>query len=214
MSEVLRELVVELSLDSDNFSRNMRTINQQIKEAESTFRLAGAGVDKFETSVKGTESKLALLSDKLREQNRAVEQYSRALVAANKKLADSYERQEKMKSSLADARVEYDRLTSAVERARSKYNLYSASLGENDSVTIALKGNLDALIREQEEAAKSENHAFIKNNNATFIATAEKLISNIKKMIDEIDAANQKPKKVRRHWRWVGGYYVCHLKCA
>lgn len=33
MSEILRELVVALSLDSDNFSRNMRTINQQIKES-------------------------------------------------------------------------------------------------------------------------------------------------------------------------------------
>ena len=43
MAETLRELVVALSLDSSNFSRNMRTINQQIKEAESTFRLAGAG---------------------------------------------------------------------------------------------------------------------------------------------------------------------------
>ena len=41
MAETLRELVVALSLDSSNFSRNMRTINQQIKEAESTFRLAG-----------------------------------------------------------------------------------------------------------------------------------------------------------------------------
>ena len=39
MAETLRELVVALSLDSSNFSRNMRTINQQIKEAESTFRL-------------------------------------------------------------------------------------------------------------------------------------------------------------------------------
>ena len=38
MAETLRELVVALSLDSSNFSRNMRTINQQIKEAESTFR--------------------------------------------------------------------------------------------------------------------------------------------------------------------------------
>ena len=37
MAETLRELVVALSLDSSNFSRNMRTINQQIKEAESTF---------------------------------------------------------------------------------------------------------------------------------------------------------------------------------
>ena len=31
MAETLRELVVALPLDSSNFSRNMRTINQQIK---------------------------------------------------------------------------------------------------------------------------------------------------------------------------------------
>ena len=41
MAETLRELVVALSMDSSNFSRNMRTISQQIKEAESTIRLAG-----------------------------------------------------------------------------------------------------------------------------------------------------------------------------
>ena len=33
MAETLRELVVALSLDSSNFSRNMRTINAQIKDA-------------------------------------------------------------------------------------------------------------------------------------------------------------------------------------
>ena len=51
MAETLRELVVALSLDSSNFSRNMRTINQQIKEAESTFRLAGAGVQNYEKTM-------------------------------------------------------------------------------------------------------------------------------------------------------------------
>ncbi len=39
MAETLRELVVALSLDSSNFSRNMRSINQQNKEAESTGRM-------------------------------------------------------------------------------------------------------------------------------------------------------------------------------
>ena len=34
MAETLRELVVALSLDSSNFSRNMRIINAQIKEAK------------------------------------------------------------------------------------------------------------------------------------------------------------------------------------
>ena len=38
MAETLRELVAALLLDFSNFSRNMRTINQQIREAESTFR--------------------------------------------------------------------------------------------------------------------------------------------------------------------------------
>ena len=60
MAETLRELVVALSLDSSNFSRTMRTINTQIKEAESTFRLAGAGVENFEKTVAGTESKLSI----------------------------------------------------------------------------------------------------------------------------------------------------------
>jgi len=36
MAETLRELVVALSLDSSNFSRNMRTTRKQIKEAESS----------------------------------------------------------------------------------------------------------------------------------------------------------------------------------
>ena len=76
MAETLRELVVALSLDSSNFTRNMRSINQQIKEAESTFRLAGAGVENFEKTVAGTESKLSMLGNKLTQQNRAVEQYS------------------------------------------------------------------------------------------------------------------------------------------
>ena len=38
MAETLRELVVALSLDSSNFSRNMRTINAQIKEADTLSR--------------------------------------------------------------------------------------------------------------------------------------------------------------------------------
>ena len=34
MAETLRKLVVALSLDSSNFSRNIRTINQQINNRQ------------------------------------------------------------------------------------------------------------------------------------------------------------------------------------
>ena len=58
MSETLRDLVVSLSLNSDNFTRNIKSINKQIQEAESAFRLASAGVENFETTTAGLSSKL------------------------------------------------------------------------------------------------------------------------------------------------------------
>ena len=70
MAETLRELVVRLSLESGNFSRNMKTINQQIKEAESEFRLAGAGIDNFGNTVKGTQARLEMLRTKMDMQNK------------------------------------------------------------------------------------------------------------------------------------------------
>ena len=65
MSEVLRDLVVSLSLDGDNFSRNLTSINRQIKEADSEFKLAASGVNNFEQSVSGTQAQLSSLQQKL-----------------------------------------------------------------------------------------------------------------------------------------------------
>lgn len=53
MSETLRDLVVSLSLQTDNFTRNIKSVNKQIAEAESKFRLAAAGVEGFERTTTG-----------------------------------------------------------------------------------------------------------------------------------------------------------------
>jgi len=50
LSETLRDLVVSLSLNSDNFTRNTKSIRKQIQEAESAFKLASAGVGNFEST--------------------------------------------------------------------------------------------------------------------------------------------------------------------
>ena len=57
MAETLRETAAALSLDASNFSRNMRTVNWQIKEAGSGFRFAGAGVENCEKTITGAESR-------------------------------------------------------------------------------------------------------------------------------------------------------------
>ena len=74
MSETLRDLVVSLSLNSDNFTRNIKSINKQIQEAESAFRLASAGVENFETTTAGLSAKLSTLQRTFQLQQDAVGQ--------------------------------------------------------------------------------------------------------------------------------------------
>ena len=200
MSEVLRELVVALSLDSDNFSRNLRTINQQIKEAESTFRLAGAGAANFEKTIKGTEAKLSMLGSKLKEQNRAVEQYARALVAANQKLTDSFARQEKMKESLTAARAEMERVKTATGSAAAEYRRLASSLGEGDSATVAAKANLERY-KEEYKAARDQvkllegqikSNTKTLQNNADAISKAQTNLNLAKASVKETEAEIKK----------------------
>ena len=196
MAETLRELVVALSLDSSNFSRNMRTINQQIKEAESTFRLAGAGVENYEKTIAGTESKLSMLGQKLTQQQRAVEQYSRALVAANDKLKENYNRHQDYTQRLEQAKARQEDLRFEVEAATVAYENYRDSLGETDSATIAAKQNLERYQEEYADATaevtklEGQVKALQKkmHNNPDAVTKAQTDLNNAKASVRETEA--------------------------
>lgn len=193
MSETLRELVVSLSLNSDNFSRNMRTINQQIKEAESVFKLAGAGVNDFENTTQGAQAKVTLLKEKLTQQQRAVEQCSRALDAANKKLSDSYTRQGKLEEKLTSARTALARTKTSVESAKATYKGLADTLGETDSATIAAKQNLEQAEQEYADASaevkklEGQLKANTKTlqNNADAVSKAQTNLNNAKAAVKQ-----------------------------
>ena len=153
MSEVLRDLVVSLSLDGDIFSRNLTSINKQIQEAESEFRRAASGVDNFEKSVSGTQSQLSSLQQKLALQQKAVQQYEKALAAANKKLENAYARQGKLTESLDAARQKNADLKQQVAAATKQYERFARELGESDSATLTAKANLDALTQEYADSS-------------------------------------------------------------
>ena len=107
----------------------MRTINLQIKEAESTFKLAGTGVDNFEKSIAGTEAKLSMLGSKLQNQNRAVEQYSRALGAGQ---SDAHGQPCPARAPhpvLEAARTAMANAKDQVDRAKATYEQYRSTLG-------------------------------------------------------------------------------------
>ena len=114
MAEVLRDLVVSLSLKTDNFSRNINSINRQIREAESAFRLAGAGVDNFGNTTAGMSNRLSMLQTNLGHQRDAVDQYERSLAAANTRLQESHARYTEYSGRLDEARAKHQELGEAI----------------------------------------------------------------------------------------------------
>ena len=145
MSETLRDLVVSLSLQTDNFTRNIKSVNKQIQEAESNFKLAAAGIEGFEKTATGLSTQLSTLERRLQLQKDAVTQYEKALTAANTKLQECYNRQNDYAQRLTDAKSAQQALKEQVGLAAQQYRTFASTLGETDSATIASKANLDQL---------------------------------------------------------------------
>ena len=216
MSETLRDLVVSLSLNSDNFTRNIKSINKQIQEAESAFRLASAGVENFETTTAGLSSKLSTLQRTFQLQQDAVGQYERALQQASDKLQECYTRQNDYAQRLADAKDKQQQLKTEVASAAQAYKHYKNTLGETDSATIAAKANLDAYKGEYRAAVQEvkklegQNVALKKSTqNAAdaFSAAQTKLNSAkgaVKETAAEIDRCNRQLALSRTSWASAG----------
>ena len=216
MSETLRDLVVSLSLNSDNFTRNIKSINKQIQEAESAFRLASAGVENFETTTAGLSSKLSTLQRTFQLQQDAVGQYERALQQASDKLQECYTRQNDYAQRLTDAKDKQQQLKTEVASAAQAYKHYKNTLGETDSATIAAKANLDAYKGEYRAAVQEvkklegQNVALKKStqNAADAFSAAQTKLNGakgaVKETAAEIDQCNRKLALTRTSWASAG----------
>ena len=216
MSETLRDLVVSLSLNSDNFTRNIKSINKQIQEAESAFRLASVGVENFETTTAGLSSKLSTLQRTFQLQQDAVGQYERALQQASDKLQECYTRQNDYAQRLTDAKDKQQQLKTEVASAAQAYKHYKNTLGETDSATIAAKANLDAYKSEYRTAVQEvkklegQNVALKKStqNAADAFSAAQTKLNGakgaVKETAAEIDQCNRQLALSRTSWASAG----------
>lgn len=143
MAETLRDLVVSLSLQTDNFTRNIKSVNTHIKEAESAFKLAASGVTNFEQTTEGLASKQTMLTRQLDLQKVAVDQYQKALTAANKKL-------EECKRNQQDAQTRFDAAQTTASAAELK----------------KLSGALEATKKATQNASDAVHSTTTKLNNA------------------------------------------------
>lgn len=131
-TETLRDLVVSLSLDSGDFEKHIRLINKTVKEFESEFNLAAAGIDNFETSVKGMGEKAKLLKKQLSAQSEIAGQYAKKLEKLNEKLTENRARHTSLSSLIEKETAARDALKAKVDEQRKEVIKLTQAYGEDD----------------------------------------------------------------------------------
>ena len=196
MPEVLRDLVVTLSLQSDNFSRNINSINRQIREAESTFRLAGAGIDNFGNTTSGMASRLSMLQANLGHQRDAVSQYERALAQANSRLQESYSRYQQYSQRLTEARQRHTELAEGIRAHENELKTLKDEGYENTVAYAETEARLEGLKQEYaangEEVKKLEGQCTAlqktMQRNADAVSKAQTDLNNARATVKETEA--------------------------
>lgn len=123
MSDSVRSLVVSLYLDSGKFDKAIRLVNKEIKQAESEFKLAGAGVKDFEKTLKGLDAKAEMLRKTLKGQTENVSALTGKLNTLNKRQQEQYEAYEKSAEQYREAKADllvYKNAVEETERALAK----------------------------------------------------------------------------------------------
>lgn len=123
MSDSVRSLVVSLYLDSGKFDKAIRLVNKEIKQAESEFKLAGAGVKDFEKTLKGVDAKAEMLRKTLKGQTENVSALTGKLNTLNKRQQEQYEAYEKSAEQYREAKADllvYKNAVEETERALAK----------------------------------------------------------------------------------------------
>ncbi|MBR1565638.1 MAG: hypothetical protein IJ649_02640, partial [Oscillospiraceae bacterium] len=172
MAEVLRELVVQLSLDADNYTRNMKSIASQVKQAEATFKNAGAGIKNFEKTLEGMKAKSSSLTQTLQLQSLAVEQAAKRQAEANKKLAE--------------AKGYYDDYSNRLKQAKANVAAF-ARAGET----------AESGLKRQKQIIESCNKQLLKYDEArqNGIKLSDDEIANEKRLIEMREQAGQALEK-------------------
>ena len=216
MPEVLRDLVVTLSLQSDNFSRNINSINRQIREAESSFRLAGAGIDNFGNTTAGMTSRLSMLQTNLGHQRDVVSQYERALASANSRLQESHARYQQYSQRLTEARQRHTELADSIRTHENELRVLKDEGHENTIAYAEAEAQLEGLRQEYaasgDEVKKLEGQCTslqrAMQRDADAVSRAQTELNNARATVRETEAEirrlTQQLKVSRSAWTQAG----------
>ena len=167
------KLTVSMILNSASFTKQIQDVNKQLKLAESQFQNTSTGVDRFENTLEGAQSKLANLTTKLSLQNTKISKYRDEIT--------------KTKNDLDNLVVKYDKNKKKLDETNAAYDEAVQKYGKNSEQAKKLKEEITDLEKKQ---TNYENRIISTNSR---LATLETELNNAeleaKKLGEQVDNA-------------------------
>ena len=194
MSGASNQLIVSLGLNSTDFQKKIKVINQKMKEFESEFKKADSAMNKFGDGQKRLSSKLTTLQQKFELSERKVKEYREELTKVQKTVTKHKTAYDKLEKTLEKQRKELSELEKTVGKSSKKYKELKQEIADNE----------DALRRKANAIANAETRLSRHN---TALNNAEKEYNDLKRQIretkDEIN--NFKLTQISNQLSKVGG---------
>ncbi|MGL5749880.1 MAG: phage tail tape measure protein, partial [Paraclostridium sp.] len=151
MSEEIEKLSVALALDAGSFSKQMSSINKEIKNAERDFKSAGKGVENFEKSFVGLGSKIQKTSKQLDLYNvkldKQKQEYDKLISVVDKQKS----KLDELESTVGKGSDEWKKQAELVQKNSEKLNRLSSDINQTESNINKLTNELDESVRAFEE---------------------------------------------------------------
>lgn len=170
------QLVVSLGLNSTDFQKKIKVINQKMKEFESEFKSAESAMSKFGDQQKKLSEKMNMLKSKFEMSEQKVKEYRKEL--------------EKVEGTVKKQKAAYDKLDNKLQEQRQELEKLEKTVGKNSTrykeLQQEIKDTEDGLRRKANAVAEAE--ARLSRHN-TALNNAQKEYNDLQREIRETQNA-------------------------
>lgn len=166
MSETIEKLAVELALEAGSFSKQISSINKEIKNLERDFKSAGNGTKNFENSFVGLDAK--------------IQKTARQIDLYNKKLISQKQEQDKLKSTLTEQKSKLDSLEATLGKGSKEWQKQAQLVQQTSSKLNRLNSDVkqtESTINKLGTELNQSTRAFSNLGNKT--QTIEQKLANV-----------------------------------
>lgn len=147
----IEQLAVSLSLEASSFTKQMSTIDKTIKNSERSFKNASKGVEGYEKTYVGLDSKMQKTSKQLDLYNLKLDKQKAEYTSLESVLTSQKQKLDSLETTLGKGSNEWKKQAELVAQTSTKLSKLETDITETNSSINKLTGELEQTQREFQE---------------------------------------------------------------